>query len=45
MAKSLFRDKKRFGCLMHLATSMSLGKRRDCSKASTMWKNALSETP
>ena len=37
MARSLFRDKKRSGCLTLFKASMSLGKRRGYSKASTMW--------
>ena len=37
MARSLFRDKKRSGCLMRLKASMSLGRRRGYSKASTLW--------
>ena len=37
MTRSLFRDKKRFGCLMRLKASISFGRRRGYSKASTMW--------
>ena len=37
MARSIFKDKKRFGYLMCLKAFMSLGKRRGCSKASAMW--------
>ena len=37
MARSLFRDKKRSGCLMHLKASMSLDRKRGCSKTSVMW--------
>ena len=37
MTRSLFRDKKRFGYLTCLKTSMSFGRRRGCSKASAMW--------
>ena len=33
MARSLFRDMKRSCCLIRLRPSMSLGKRRGCSKA------------
>ena len=35
-ARSLFRDRKRFGYLMSFKASMSLGSRRGRSKASTM---------
>ena len=34
MARSLFRDIKRSGCLMHLRASMSFGKRRGYFKVS-----------
>ena len=32
-ARSLFRDKKRFGYLMFFNTAISFNKRRGCSKA------------
>ena len=37
MARSLFRDKKRSGCLMRLKAFMSLDRKRGCSKTSIMW--------
>ena len=33
MARSLFRDMKRSGCLMCLKAAMSFGRRRVCSRA------------
>ena len=36
MARSLFRDIKRSGCLMRLRAFMSLGRRRGYSRASVM---------
>ena len=37
MARSIFKDKKKSGCLMCLKAFMSLGKRRGYSKALAMW--------
>ena len=37
MARSLFRDIKRSGCLIFFTTSISLGRRNGCSKTSTIW--------
>ena len=37
IARFLFRDIKRSCCLIFLTTSMSLGRRSGCSKASTIW--------
>ena len=36
MARSFFRDMKRFGCLMRLRASISLGRRRGYSSAFVM---------
>ena len=33
MARSLFKNMKRFGCLTRLRASMSFGRRRGCTKA------------
>ena len=37
MARSLFKDMKRSGCLTRLKASMSLGRRRGYFKASAIW--------
>ena len=37
MVRSLFRDIKRSCCLIFLIASMSLGRRKSCSKASAIW--------
>ena len=41
MARSLFKDRKSSGCLKRLRASISLRKRRGCSKASAMQPERL----